>query len=103
MSEPKPSPRRVIESSTRPILPTPVVAAVVALEAAKGSTLHESRCSRGPNLQVVFCVADESSRTIEPRRCSLPYHDEVPIPDWYMPPANASQEQTMENDSVESY
>ena len=39
-----PSPRCVIESRTRPILPVAVVAAVAALEAAKSSTRHESRC-----------------------------------------------------------
>ena len=40
-----PSPRRMIESHTRPILLVAVVAAVVALDAAKGLTRHESRCS----------------------------------------------------------
>ena len=37
---------------------------------------------------------------------SFPDHDEIPIPDRYMPQANASeaepQEQTMGNDSVET-
>ena len=42
LSKPMPSPHRVIESHTRPILP---VAAVAALEAARGSSLHESQWS----------------------------------------------------------
>ena len=50
LSEAMPSPRRVIESCTRTILPVAVVAAVAALEAAKLSTLHESRCSLRPEL-----------------------------------------------------
>ena len=45
LSEPMPSPRRVIESHTLPILLVAVFAAVAALEASKGSTLHESLCS----------------------------------------------------------
>ena len=47
-----PSPRRVIESLVLPILPVAIVAvaivavvAAAALEAAKGSTRHESLCS----------------------------------------------------------
>ena len=47
LSEPKPSPGRVIESYTRTNLP---VAVVAALEAAKGSSWHENRWSPGAKL-----------------------------------------------------
>ena len=53
---PVPPTRAVMESHTRPILP---VAVVAVMEAAKGSSRHESKWSLGPNLYVALCVTDE--------------------------------------------
>ena len=58
-SEPMPSPRREIESRIRHILPVAGLADVVASEAARGSTRHESRNSQRADLAYALCVADE--------------------------------------------
>ena len=50
-SEPMPSPRREIESRTRPILPVAVLADVASSEAAKGSIQHKSRNSQRADLE----------------------------------------------------
>ena len=100
-----PSPRRVIESRARPILPVAAVAAVAALGGGEG--LDSARKSMLPAGRSCRWSSAWRMTPRAPIGSSTPDHDEIPICDRYIPQANASeaepQEQTMGNDSVESY
>ena len=71
----------VIESHTRPILP---VAVVASLEAAKGSSQHESRWSLGAELASAGGALRDQWIPCAPFGSSLPLHEEIQIPDLYM-------------------
>ena len=84
-----PSPRRVIESHTRQILPVAVFATLEAAKGSSDSSRHESQWSLGAEL--AGGTLYDGQTPLSPLGSSLPVHNEIPIPDWYMPQANVSE------------